>query len=103
MLKSWRVALFLMVFTMLGVMVSACGSTDASGGSATSNNGSSSSSSSSSSSPQCVQGTLQVTGSTALQPLAKAIATQYQSKCSGANITVGGGGSSTGLKNALDG
>jgi len=50
-----------------------------------------------------VQGTLQVTGSTALQPLAKAVATQYQGKCSGANITVGGGGSSTGLKNALDG
>ena len=106
MLKSWRVALFLVVFAMLGVMVSACGSTDASGGSATSSGGSSSSSSSSSSSgssPQCVQGTIQVTGSTALQPLAKAVATQYQSKCSGSNITVGGGGSSTGLKNAQDG
>jgi phosphate transport system substrate-binding protein len=50
-----------------------------------------------------VQGTLQVTGSTALQPLAKAVATQYQSKCNGANITVGGGGSSTGLQHAQDG
>ncbi len=44
-----------------------------------------------------------MTGSTALQPLAAAVADVYQQKCSGASISIGGGGSSTGLKNAQDG
>jgi phosphate transport system substrate-binding protein len=55
------------------------------------------------SSPHCVQGTIQVTGSTSLQPLAAAVASDYQQKCGGSNISIGGGGSSTGLKNAENG
>jgi phosphate transport system substrate-binding protein len=53
--------------------------------------------------PNCVSGTLQVTGSTALQPLVQDVANEYQKQCSGAKITVGGGGSGTGVQNVFDG
>lgn len=45
----------------------------------------------------CVSGTLNVAGSTALQPLAQQAAQDYMAQCSGATINVGGGGSKTGL------
>jgi phosphate transport system substrate-binding protein len=44
----------------------------------------------------CVSGNLVVSGSTALQPLVTAVKTDYTAKCSGATITVQGGGSGTG-------
>ncbi|HET9051282.1 MAG TPA: substrate-binding domain-containing protein, partial [Candidatus Dormibacteraeota bacterium] len=51
----------------------------------------------------CATGTLSLSGSTALQPLAQKAATDYQAKCAGSTITVSGGGSSTGLTNVAGG
>ena len=49
--------------------------------------------------PDCVAGRTAASGSTALQPLVQKAAEGYMAKCSGATITVSGGGSSTGLSN----
>jgi phosphate transport system substrate-binding protein len=51
----------------------------------------------------CVQGSITANGSTALQPLATKVASLYQSKCSGAQINIGPGGSKVGLSNAENG
>jgi phosphate transport system substrate-binding protein len=101
--KKVRIAIILCGLAMLSVLISACGSDT--GGQATSSAGSSATTApaGSSSTSACTTGTIQATGSTALQPLVKAVATDYQKKCPGANITIGGGGSGTGLKNAQDG
>jgi phosphate transport system substrate-binding protein len=45
----------------------------------------------------CVTGSITTAGSTALQPLIQDAATAYDAACSGATITVNGGGSGTGL------
>ncbi|GCE19224.1 phosphate ABC transporter substrate-binding protein [Dictyobacter kobayashii] len=97
--NKWHLALIITLLAMLSASISACGNTDASQPSTTANPGTAKKTGN----LTCVQGNLQVTGSTALQPLAKDVATAYQQQCSGANITVGGGGSSTGLKNVQDG
>ncbi|MBA2287784.1 MAG: substrate-binding domain-containing protein [Ktedonobacteraceae bacterium] len=47
--------------------------------------------------PFCVSGSLNIDGSTALQPLIEAAAADYMQHCPGALITVGGGASKTGL------
>jgi phosphate transport system substrate-binding protein len=101
--KQLRIAIILCALAMLSVLISACGGDT--GGQAPASAGSSATKApaSSGSTTACATGTIQATGSTALQPLVKAVATDYQKKCSGANITIGGGGSSTGLKNAQDG
>ncbi len=102
--KQLRIAIILCAFAMLSVLISACGGDT--GGQAPTSAGSSATkapASSGGSTATCATGTIQATGSTALQPLVKAVATDYQKKCSNANITIGGGGSSTGLKNAQDG
>ncbi|GCE26856.1 phosphate ABC transporter substrate-binding protein [Dictyobacter alpinus] len=96
--KIWCVVTMLVVSMVMSIVICACGNTDASQSIAASSNGTTKSGS-----LTCFSGNLQVTGSTALQPLAKNVAAAYQQQCSGANITVGGGGSSTGLKNAQDG
>ncbi len=51
----------------------------------------------------CVTGTITTSGSTALQPLIQDAATAYMGHCSGATITVNGGGSGTGLSQVLQG
>ena len=99
--KQLRVAIILCALAMLSVLISACGGDT--GGSTSTASSSSTPASGSGSSTNCATGTIQATGSTALQPLVKAVATDYQKKCSGANVTIGGGGSGTGLKNAQDG
>ncbi len=110
MLKQWRIGLMLMVVMAFGILISACGSSGS--GSGSSSTPSSGSSSGSSSTPttlgtpgsfNCVSGSITAAGSTALQPLVSAVAKQYESKCSGASITVNLGGSGTGLANAENG
>lgn len=98
--KQWRLALILLAAMSLSVFISACG-------------GSSSSSSTTSSTPSatlgtpgaynCVPGHVTSSGSTALAPLVKAVAQDYQQKCQGASITVNLGGSGTGLAQVASG
>lgn len=54
-------------------------------------------------SSDCVSGNLTASGSTALAPLAQAVAQKYQAKCPDAHITVNLGGSGTGLANVENG
>src|SRR5207302_593093 len=79
----------------ISLIFSACGSSDGGspGGSATA------SILGTPGSYNCVSGTINAGGSTALAPLVKAVAAKYTSNCSGATITVNLGGSMTGLAN----
>ena len=51
----------------------------------------------------CVQGSTTAAGSTALQPVVDAAGKEYAAACSGATISVQGGGSGTGLTQVLQG
>ncbi len=106
MLKQWRVASILMVVVALGVFISACGGTTANGpttGGGSTPSGTSQASLGTPGKYTCVQGSITASGSTALAPLVKQIATVYQGKCQGANITTNLGGSKTGLSQAASG
>lgn len=98
MLKQWRMPFILLATALLGILISACGST-------TGGNGGTSTPTTlgTPGAYDCVQGQITASGSTALAPLAKAVAADYSAKCSGATITVNLGGSGTGLANAENG
>ena len=94
--KRSRMTILLGVAIAISIFISACGGT--SGGGSTPTPGAPSTLGTPGSF-NCVQGSVTASGSTALAPLVKAVATQYESKCSGATITVNLGGSKTGLAN----
>jgi len=119
MLKQWRIApLVAIVMAVMMFVISACGGSTTTG-STSGTSGTTptvgSTATSSSSTPisggiatptgayTCVQGSITANGSTALQPLATKVASLYQSKCSGAQVNVGPGGSKVGLSNAANG
>jgi phosphate transport system substrate-binding protein len=105
--KHSRFALLLGVALAFTLVISACGSSSTgSDTTPTTSTGSGTSTSSTGGTPgafNCVQGSITASGSTALAPLVKAVATSYQGKCSGANITVNLGGSKTGLQQVASG
>lgn len=99
MFKRSRIALLFGVAVAVSLIISACGSTSTGTGS-TPTTAATASTLGTPGSFNCEQGQITASGSTALAPLVKAVATQYESKCPGATITVNLGGSKTGLANA---
>lgn len=93
MFKKARVVFLLVALAMLSALISACGSSSTA----------SSSTPTAAAGPNCQKGSISFDGSTALYPLAKAVANKYQDACTGATITPKQSGSSAGLKSASDG
>ena len=95
--KQLRISLVLGVVIAISMFISACGgSTTTTGSTPTAAPGQRGQLS-------CTSGSITASGSTALAPLVQAVAKDYQSKCSGSNITVNLGGSKTGLSDAESG
>ena len=103
MTKTSRFALLLGVALAMTMVISACGSSSTSGSTPTAGTTATSATTSGTlgtpGSYNCVSGSITASGSTALAPLVKSVATSYQGKCSSATITVNLGGSKTGLAN----
>jgi phosphate transport system substrate-binding protein len=99
MLKKWRIAFILVSLAMLSVLIAACGAST--GGNTPSN--STPVPTANTSGINCVSGTLNTGGSTALGPLVTDAAKAYQTACSGANITTQLTGSGAGLSGAQAG
>jgi phosphate transport system substrate-binding protein len=105
MAKTSRYTLLLGVAVAITMVISACGGSSSTTGT-TPTTGSGTTTSSTLGTPgsfNCVTGSITASGSTALAPLVKAVATSYQGKCSGATITVNLGGSKTGLSQVESG
>jgi phosphate transport system substrate-binding protein len=98
MTKTSRYPLLVGVALAITMVISACGGSSTATGTTPSTG-----SGSTPGSFNCVSGHITASGSTALAPLVKAVATSYESKCSGATITVNLGGSKTGLSQVQSG
>jgi phosphate transport system substrate-binding protein len=98
MTKKSRFALLFGVALAITMVISACGGSSTATGTTPSTG-----SGGTPGSFNCVSGHITASGSTALAPLVKAVATSYESKCSGATITVNLGGSKTGLSQVQSG
>src|ERR1700730_11177071 len=92
--KQLRITLLLGVAIAVVMFISACG-----GSTPTTTGSSTPTTLGTPGSFTCVSGSITASGSTALAPLVKAVASSYTGKCSGATITVNLGGSKTGLAN----
>jgi len=99
MTKKSRYTLLFGVALAITLVISACGSST----SGSTNSGSSTPAALTPGTFTCVPGSITASGSTALAPLVKAVAQSYESKCSGATITVNLGGSKTGLQQVQSG
>ena len=94
--KQWRIAPILAMAMALVMLISACGGS-ADSTSSSSTPGTTAKTAGTPGSYNCVQGTIATNGSTALGPLVKKVASDYQNKCSGANISTALTGSGAGL------
>jgi phosphate transport system substrate-binding protein len=107
MTKASRYTLLLGVAVAITMVISACGGSSTTGSTPTAGTTANATTASSTlgtpGSFNCVSGSITASGSTALAPLVKAVATSYQAKCSGATITVNLGGSKTGLQQVESG
>jgi phosphate transport system substrate-binding protein len=103
MAKHSRFALLLGVALAITMVISACGSDTSSSGTTPSTGSGSPAAALTPGTFTCVTGSITASGSTALAPLVKAVAQSYESKCSGATITVNLGGSKTGLSQVASG
>jgi phosphate transport system substrate-binding protein len=106
MTKTSRYTLLLGVAVAITMVISACGSSSTTTGSTPTTGTTATTASSTLGTPgsfNCVTGSITASGSTALAPLVKAVATSYQGKCPGATITVNLGGSKTGLQQVESG
>ena len=100
MFKRSRIALLFGVAVAISLIISACGgSSTGTGSTPTAGATATVSTLGTPGSFNCINDTITASGSTALAPLVKAVATQYTTKCPGATITVNLGGSKTGLAN----
>ncbi|GCE11085.1 phosphate ABC transporter substrate-binding protein [Tengunoibacter tsumagoiensis] len=98
MLNKWRIGFVCAAFAALSVFATACGASTGADTTATPTP------TPAPAKAVCTTGApVLAAGSTALQPLAQDVATEYQKQCAGTSITVNGGGSSTGLANASNG
>jgi phosphate transport system substrate-binding protein len=86
MFKKTRVVCLLVAFVTLSILISACSGDNGNSGAA-----------------NCQNGNITFDGSTALYPLANAVANLYQDACGKATITAKQSGSSTGLQAVTDG
>lgn len=93
-----RLRLAVPVVVATGLAVAACGSSSSSSAGA-----GGSSSAGSGASYTCTTGSATASGSTALQPLAQKASQDVAAACSGATVTVSGGGSSKGLSDVAAG
>lgn len=91
-MKKLHVALILFLAVSASIFMAACGSTTT-----TTAPTSGSTAAPAAGSPACVASNLKTNGSTALGPLAQAVAKDYQAKCAGSSITVALTGSGAGL------
>jgi phosphate transport system substrate-binding protein len=98
--KKLRMTIMVGIAVLVSLLISACGSTSTGGSTPTPTTASGTTPTPT---LNCVSGSITVSGSTALQPLTTAVAMKYQAQCSGATITVQGGGSKTGLSQAESG
>ena len=89
MFKKARVVFLLVALAMVGALVAACGTSSTTTTSTTPTAGGTG--------PSCQSGSITFDGSTALYPLANALAKTYQDKCTGSTITPKQSGSGAGL------
>jgi len=101
--KHWRVSLVLGMAIAIGVIISACGGPSSPAPSGGTTPTTPANTLGTPGNFTCVTGSITAAGSTALAPLATAVAKDYQAKCSGASITVNLGGSGVGLASAENG
>ncbi|MDQ2716701.1 MAG: phosphate ABC transporter substrate-binding protein [Chloroflexota bacterium] len=96
--KRWSITLLLTMVMAMSVLISACdsGNNNNGGGTTPATLGTPGN-------YTCITGSITAAGSTALQPFVQKVAEKYQSRCSGAKITVQPGGSKTGLNSAENG